>query len=157
MKFRYDDKSNKIIKYVIIGILVLSAILFIIYLSTHNSAWLYFFISALMVAVIFYLLMSDAKNIYIDFQGDTIFISHGRMGSVKIIITDIETILIPSATALKNKKEINHIIFKRKNIADTFDGFLSTTRYSIEIENYIKENLTINIKYYDDYNKVSDY
>ena len=58
---------------------------------------------------------------------------NGNGRDITIDISEIETIMIPSSTALQSKIQDNPIILKRRVIKNIIS-------YSIEIEEYIKEN-----------------
>ena len=65
---------------------------------------------------------------------------------MRIIVSEIQSILIPSEKAVKNKVKANPIIIKHKDMQNIIS-------YSVEIEEYIKNNLNVNIEYYDKYSK----
>ena len=71
---------------------------------------------------------------------------NGNGRDITIDISEIETIMIPSATAQQSKIQDNPIIFKRREIKNIIS-------YSVEIEEYIKKNLKIDIVYYDKYSR----
>ena len=64
--------------------------------------------------------------------------------NIEINIDEIKMIKIPSEKALKRKMRDNKIIIKRMDV----DNVLS---YSVELEKYIKENMEVEISYYDNY------
>ena len=86
------------------------------------------------------------KKQFVEFKEDKIILINGNGRDITIDISEIETIMIPSATALQSKIQDNPIILKRREIKNIIS-------YSVEIEEYIKKNLKIDIVYYDKYSR----
>ena len=146
MKFRRNIKEEKLFQRVAIGGLVLLAALFVIYLITRDNALLDLILPALLIPPLFFLISNSMKKHFVEFKENEIILINGNGRDITIDTSNIEIILMPSTTALKNKIKDNPIIFKRQEIKNIVS-------YSVEIERYIKENLKINIVYYDDYSK----
>ena len=144
MKFRRNVKEEKLFYKVAIGSLVVFIILLVIYLITFNSDILRFLGSVLVVVPLYFFGSRSLKRDIVEFQEDKIIIINSNARNIEINISEIETIILPSAKALKSKKEDNPIVIKRVNTSNIIS-------YSVEIENYIKENLSNYISYYDDY------
>lgn len=144
MKFRRNVKEEKLFYKVAIGSLVVFIILLVIYLITFNSDILRFLGSVLVVVPLYFFGSRSLKRDFVEFQEDKIIIINSNARNIEINISEIETIILPSAKALKSKKEDNLIVIKRVNTSNIIS-------YSVEIENYIKENLSNYISYYDDY------
>lgn len=119
-------------------------ILLVIYLITFNSDILRLLGSVLVVVPLYFFGSRSLKRDFVEFQEDKIIIINSNARNIEINISEIETIILPSAKALKSKKEDNPIVIKRVNTSNIIS-------YSVEIENYIKENLSNYISYYDDY------
>lgn len=64
--------------------------------------------------------------------------------NIIININEVETIIIPSPKALKNKMKGNDIVLKRATM-------INIISYNLEKENYIKNNHNIDVVYYDNY------
>ena len=144
MKFRRNVKEEKLFYKVAIGSLVVFIILLVIYLITFNSDILRFLGSVLVVVPLYFFGSRSLKRDFVEFQEDKIIIINSNARNIEINISEIETLILPSAKALKSKKEDNPIVIKRVNTSNIIS-------YSVEIENYIKENLSNYISYYDDY------
>jgi hypothetical protein len=144
MKFRRNVKVEKLFYKVAIGSLVVFIILLVIYLITFNSDILRLLGSVLVVVPLYFFGSRSLKRDFVEFQEDKIIIINSNARNIEINISEIETIILPSAKALKSKKEDNPIVIKRVNTSNIIS-------YSVEIENYIKENLSNYISYYDDY------
>jgi hypothetical protein len=144
MKFRRNVKEEKLFYKVAIGSLVVFIILLVIYLITFNSDILRLLGSVLVVVPLYFFGSRSLKRDFVEFQEDKIIIINSNARNIEINISEIETIILPSAKALKSKKEDNPIVIKRVNTSNIIS-------YSVEIENYIKENLSNYISYYDDY------
>ena len=146
MKFRRNIKDEKRSQCTAIGGLILIIILLVIYIITHDNDLLNLIVPALLIPPLFFFISHSMKKQFIEFKENKIILINGNRRDIVIDISEVEIILIPSATALKNKIKDNPIIFKRQEIKNIVS-------YSGEIEGYIRENLKIDIVYYDDYSK----
>ena len=146
MKFRRNVKEEKIFRGVAIGGLVLLAILFVIFVTTRDNALLDLIVPAILIPPLFFFISISMKKQFVEFKEDKIILINGNGRDITIDISEIETIMIPSATALQSKIQDNPIILKRRVIKNIIS-------YSIEIEEYIKKNLKIDIVYYDKYSR----
>ena len=146
MKFRRNVKEEKFSRGVAIGGLVLLAILFVIFVTTRDNALLDLIVPAILIPPLFFFISISTKKQFVEFKEDKIILINGNGRDITIDISEIETIMIPSATALKSKIQDNPIILKRRVIKNIIS-------YSIEIEEYIKKNLKIDIVYYDKYSR----
>lgn len=146
MKFRRNVKDEKLFRWVAIGGLVLLAILFVIFVTTRDNALLDLIVPAILIPPLFFFISISMKKQFVEFKEDKIILINGNGRDITIDISEIETIMIPSATALQSKIQDNPIILKRRVITNIIS-------YSIEIEEYIKKNLKIDIVYYDKYSR----
>ena len=146
MKFRRNVKDEKLFRWVAIGGLVLLAILFVIFVTTRDNALLDLIVPAILIPPLFFFISISMKKQFVEFKEDKIILINGNGRDITIDISEIETIMIPSATALQSKIQDNPIILKRRVIKNIIS-------YSIEIEEYIKKNLKIDIVYYDKYSR----
>ena len=146
MKFRRNVKEEKLFRWVAIGGLVLLAILFVIFVTTRDNALLDLIVPAILVPPPFFFISISMKKQFVEFKEDKIILINGNGRDITIDLSEIETIMIPSATALQSKIQDNPIILKRRVIKNIIS-------YSIEIEEYIKKNLKIDIVYYDKYSR----
>ena len=146
MKFRRNVKEEKIFREVAIGGLVLLAILFVIFVITRDNALLDLIVPAILIPPPFFFISVSTKKQFVEFKEDKIILINGNGRDITIDISEIETIMIPSATAQQSKIQDNPIIFKRLEIKNIIS-------YSVEIEEYIKKNLKIDIVYYDKYSR----
>ena len=146
MKFRRNVKEEKIFRGVAIGGLVLLAILFVIFVTTRDSALLDLIVPAILIPPLFFFISISTKKQFVEFKEDKIILINGNGRDITIDISEIETIMIPSATAQQSKIQDNPIIFKRREIKNIIS-------YSVEIEEYIRKNLKIDIVYYDKYSR----
>ena len=146
MKFRRNVKDEKFSRGVAIGGLVLLAILFVIFVTTRDNALLDLIVPAILVPPPFFFISISMKKQFVEFKEDKIILINGNGRDITIDLSEIETIMIPSATALQSKIQDNPIILKRRVIKNIIS-------YSIEIEEYIKKNLKIDIVYYDKYSR----
>lgn len=146
MKFRTNVKEEKLFRWVAIGGLVLLAILFVIFVTTRDNALLDLIVPALIIPPISFFISISTKKQFVEFKENEIILINGNGRDITIDTSEIETIMIPSAMALKSKIQDNPIILKRKEIKNIIS-------YSIEIEEYIKNNLKIDIVYYDKYSR----
>ena len=144
MKFRRNVKEEKLFRWVAIGGLVLLAILFVVFFTTRDNALLDLIVPAILIPPLFFFISISMKKQFVEFKEDKIILINGNGRDITIDISEIETIMIPSATALQSKIQDNPIILKRRVIKNIIS-------YSIEIEEYIKKNLKIDIVYYDKY------
>ena len=146
MKFRRNVKEEKLFRGVAIGGLVLLAILFIIFVITRDNALLDLIVPTLLIPPLFFFISISTKKQFVEFKENEIILINGNGRDITIDTSEIETIMIPSAIALKSKIQDNPIILKRKEIKNIIS-------YSVEIEEYIKNNLKIDIVYYDKYSR----
>ena len=146
MKFRINVKEEKLFRWVAIGDLVLLAILFVIFVTTRDNALLDLIVPAILIPPIFFFISISMKKQFVEFKEDKIILINGNGRNITIDLSEIETIMIPSTTALQSKIQDNPIILKRRVIKNIIS-------YSIEIEEYIKKNLKIDIVYYDKYSR----
>ena len=146
MKFRSNAKDEKLFKIVAILFSVLFIILLVIYFFTNEILLIRFvFLSALIIPLYFYI-SYILKNSFVEFKTDQIILINYKSNNIVIELSEINEILIPSQKALKSKFKANDIIIKRKDIHNVIS-------YSKDIEEYIIENLKVNILYYDNYSK----
>ena len=146
MKFRRNVKEEKLFRGVAIGGLVLLAILFIIFVITRDNALLDLIVLTLLIPPFFFFISISTKKQFVEFKENKIILINGNGRDIILDISEIETIMIPSATALQSKIQDNPIILKRREIKNIIS-------YSVEIEEYIKKNLKIDIVYYDKYSR----
>ena len=146
MKFRRNVKEEMLFRGVAIGGLVLLAILFIIFVITRDNALLDLIVPTLLIPPLFFFISISTKKQFVEFKENKIILINGNGRDIILDISEIETIMIPSATARKSKIQDNPIIFKRREIKNIIS-------YSVEIEEYIKKNLKIDIVYYDKYSR----
>ena len=146
MKFRRNVKEEKLFRWVAIGGLVLLAILFVIFVTTRDNALLDLIVPAILIPPLFFFISISMKKQFVEFKEDKIILINGNGRDITIDISEVETIMIPSATALQSKIQDNPIIFKRREIKNIIS-------YSTEIEEYIKKNLKTDIVYYDKYSR----
>ena len=146
MKFRRNVKEEKFFLWVAIGGLVLLAILFVIFVTTRDNTLLDLIVPAILIPPLFFFISISMKKQFVEFKEDKIILINGNGRDITIDISEIETIMIPSATALQSKIQDNPIIIKRRVIKDIIS-------YSNEIVEYIKKNLKIDIVYYDKYSR----
>ena len=125
---------------------MLLAILFVIFVTTRDNALLDLIVPAILVPPPFFFISISMKKQFVEFKEDKIILINGNGRDITIDLSEIETIMIPSATALQSKIQDNPIILKRRVIKNIIS-------YSIEIEEYIKKNLKIDIVYYDKYSR----
>ena len=144
MKFRRNVKDEKMFRWVAIGGIVLIVMLLIVYFITRNADLFDLFVPALLVPPLFFFISYILKKSFVEFKENQIIFVNGNGRDFKINISDIEAILIPSSKALKNKFKDNSIVIVRQEIKNIIS-------YSMEIEKYIKENIEVDIVYYDDY------
>lgn len=146
MKFRRNVKDEKLFKWVAIGGLILIAILLVIFIITKDMDLIDLITSALFIPPLSYLMSCLLKKSFVEFNDNQIILINGYGRDFNINLNDVTIILMPSPEALKRKFRDNPIIVVRQN-------FKNIITYSKEIENYIKDNLKVNIDYYDDYRK----
>ncbi len=146
MKFRRNVKEEKLFQRVAISGLVLFAVLFVICVITCDNVLLYLIVSALLLSTLSFFISNSMKKHFVEIKENEIILINGNGRDIVIDISEIEIILIPSATALKSKTKDNPIILKRQEIKNIIS-------YSIEIERCMRENLKIDIVYYDNYSK----
>lgn len=144
MKFRRNVKDEKTFRWVAIGGLVLLAILLVIFVATRDNALLDLIIPAIPISPLCFFISISMRKQFVEFKEDKIVLINGNGRDITIDTSEIETIMIPSAIALKSKIQDNPIILKRREIKNIIS-------YSIEIEEYIKKNLKIDIVYYEKY------
>lgn len=146
MKFRRNIKEEKLFRWVAIGDLILLAILLVILVTTRDNAILDLIIPTVLISPLFFFMSILTKKQFVEFKEDEIILINGNGRDITISTSEIETIMIPSAIALKNKMHDNPIILKRQECKNIIS-------YSFEIEEYIKENLKNQVAYYDKYNE----
>ena len=146
MKFRRNVKDEKIFQWVAIGDLVLLAILLVIFVTTRDNALLELIVPAIPIPPLFFFISISMKKQFVEFKEDKIVLINGNGRDITIDTSEIETIMIPSAIALRSKIQENPIILKRREIKNIIS-------YSTEIEEYIKKNLKTDIVYYDKYSR----
>lgn len=147
MKFRRNTKDEKTFKIAAIFFLVLFIIFLVIYLFTNEVLSIQFGSVSVLIIPLYFYISYTLKNSFIEFKSDQIILINHKSNNIVIELSEINEILIPSQKALKNKFKANNIIIKRKDIHNVIS-------YSKEIEEYIIENLKVNILYYDNYSKV---
>ena len=146
MKFRRNVKEEKFFRGVAIGGLVLLAVQFIIFVITRDNALLDLIVPTILIPPLFFFISISTKKQFVEFKESKIILINGNGRDIILDISEIETIMIPSATAQQSKIQDNPIIFKRREIKNIIS-------YSVEIEEYIKKNLKIDIVYYDKYSR----
>lgn len=144
MKFRRNIKEEKLFNKVAIVSLAIFIILLVIYLITFNNDLLPILGGILLVFVLYFFIKQSLKHDFVEFKEDKIVIINSNSMNIEINICEIEFIIIPSPKALKSKTKDNPIVIKRSNINNIIS-------YSKEIENYIKENVNVEVSYYDNY------
>lgn len=144
MKFRTNTNEEKLFKKVAIVCLVLFVILLVIYFITSYDELLRLLGPLFLCIPICFSICNLLKKDFVEFsEGKIIFLNHKGV-NFEINIDEIKMIKIPSEKALKRKMHDNKIIIKRMDV----DNVLS---YSVELEKYIKENIEVEISYYDNY------
>ena len=144
MKFRTNTNEEKLFKKVAIVCLVLFVILLVIYFITSYDELLRLLGPLFLCIPICFSICNLLKKDFVEFSEEKIiFLNHNGV-NFEINIEEIKMIKIPSEKALKRKMRDNKIIIKRMDV----DNVLS---YSVELEKYIKENIEVEISYYDNY------
>lgn len=144
MKFRTNTNEEKLFKKVAIVCLVLFVILLVIYFITSYDELLRLLGPLFLCIPICFSICNLLKKDFVEFSEEKIiFLNHNGV-NFEINIEEIKMIKIPSEKALKRKMNDNKIIIKRMDV----DNVLS---YSVELEKYIKENIEVEISYYDNY------
>ncbi|MBQ9715570.1 MAG: hypothetical protein IJV77_04095 [Clostridia bacterium] len=146
MKFRRNIKEEKLFRTVALLSLIAEIILIAVYLTTNYDRLLDLIITLSPVFPLYLVLSNILKKHFVELKEDKIIFINGNENNIVINIDEIQTILIPSATALKNKIKENNIAIKRIDTTNIIP-------YKPEIENYIKETYELDIVYYDDYSK----
>ncbi len=146
MKFRRNIKEEKLFRTVALISLIAEIILIAVYLTTNYTKLLDLIILLIFVFPLYLLISNKLKKNFVELKEDEIILINSNGNNIVINIDEIQTILIPSTTALKNKIKENNIVIKRNSITNIIP-------YKPEIENYIKETYKLNIVYYDDYSK----
>ena len=147
MKFRRNIKEQRLFNIVAIVSLVALIVLSICYIFTFDKDILRFIVLLFLVVGLYFFLANNLKKCYVELLEDKIiFINSNSNLNFEINIEDIIVVMIPSEVALKNKFKENAIIIKRADMHNIIS-------YSLEIEKYIKDNLNVNIEYYDNYSK----
>ncbi|MBQ8146260.1 MAG: hypothetical protein IJ039_05700 [Clostridia bacterium] len=144
MRFRRNVKDEKLFRWIAIGGLVLIAILLIVFFITKDVDLIELITYALFIPPIFCLMSCLLKKSFVEFNDNQIILINGHGRDFNINLSDVTIILIPSPEALKRKFRDNPIIIVRQD-------FKNIITYSKEIENYIKDNLKVDISYYDNY------
>lgn len=147
MRFRRNISAHKTFNAVAIIYLIATIVLLIIYFINHEKTLLRFIILLIFIFPLYFYILYITKNQYIEFTKDKIIIiNHNNVNNFEFNLFEIIVIKIPSQKALKNKFKENAIIIKRPTMVNVIS-------YTKEIETYIKENLKVNIEYYDNYSK----
>lgn len=146
MKFRRNIKEEKLFRTVALLSLIAEIILIAVYLTTNYAKLLDLILTLSAVFPLYLLISNKLKKHFVELKEDKIILINGNENNIVINIDEIQTILIPSATALKNKIKENNIAIKRIDTTNIIP-------YKPEIENYIKETYKLDIVYYDDYSK----
>lgn len=144
MKFRRNVKEEKLFNKVAIGSLVVFIILLIVYFVTFSSDLLRLLGALLLVFPLYFFITRSLKRDFVEFQEEKIIIINSNAKNIEINIKEIQTIIIPSEKALKRKMSDSPIVIKRLNINNIIS-------YSKDIENYIKDNVDVEVSYYDNY------
>lgn len=144
MRFRRNVKDEKLFRWIAIGGLVLIAILLVVFFITKDVDLIELITYALFIPPIFYLMSCLLKKSFVEFNDNQIILINGHGRDFNINLSDVTIVLIPSPEALKRKFRDNPIIVVRQD-------FKNIITYSKEIENYIKDNLKVDISYYDNY------
>jgi hypothetical protein len=145
MKFRTNTNEEKLFKKVAIVCLVLFVILLVIYFITSYDELLRLLVPLFLCIPFSFYISNLLKSDYVEILKDKIILIHRNNNmNIEINIDEIKMIKIPSEKALKRKMRDNKIIIKRMDV----DNVLS---YSVELEKYIKENMEVEISYYDNY------
>ena len=119
-------------------------VLLIVYGITRNHDLLDLIVPAFLVPPLSFFVSYTLRRDFVELNENQIVFINGNGRDIKIDISDVEAILIPSPQALKKKRKDNPIIIVRREIKNIIS-------YSAEIETYIKENVKVDIAYYDDY------
>lgn len=146
MKFRRNLKDEKVFKSAAIFFLIIVVVLTLIYVFTQEKELIRFILGLLLVSPLYFYISFILKNSYVEINKDKIVLINHKSNNIEIIVSEIQSILIPSEKALKSKVKANPIIIKHKDKQNIIS-------YSVEIEEYIKNNLNVNIEYYDKYSK----
>lgn len=147
MRFRRNISAHKIFNAAAIIYLIATIVLLIIYFINHEKTLLRFIILLIFIFPLYFYISYIIKNQYIEFTKDKIIIiNHNNVNNFEFNLSEVIVIKIPSQKALKNKFKENAIIIKRPTMVNVIS-------YTKEIETYIKENLKVNIEYYDNYSK----
>ena len=146
MKFRRNIKEEKLFRTVALLSLIAEIILIAVYLTTNYAKLLDLILTLIHVFPLYLLISNKLKKHFVELKEDKIILINGNENNIVINIDEIQMILIPSATALKNKIKENNIAIKRIDTTNIIP-------YKPEIENYIKETYKLDIVYYDDYSK----
>ena len=147
MRFRRNISAQKTFNAVAIISLIATIVLLIIYFINHEKTLLRFIILLFFIFLLYFYISYITKNQYIEFTKDKIIIiNHNNVNNFEFNLSEVIVIKIPSQKALKNKFKENAIIIKRPTMVNVIS-------YTKEIETYIKENLKVNIEYYDNYSK----
>lgn len=146
MKFRRNLKDEKVFKSAAIFFLIIVVVLTLIYIFTQEKVLIRFILGLLLVSPLYFYTSFILKNSYVEINKDKIVLINHKSNNIEIIVSEIQSILIPSEKALKSKVKDNPIIIKHKDKQNIIS-------YSVEIEEYIKNNLNVNIEYYDKYSK----
>ena len=147
MRFRRNISAQKTFNAVAIISLIATIVLLIIYFINHEKTLLRFIILLFFIFPLYFYISYITKNQYIKFTKDKIIIiNHNNVNNFEFNLSEVIVIKIPSQKALKNKFKENAIIIKRPTMVNVIS-------YTKEIETYIKENLKVNIEYYDNYSK----
>ena len=146
MKFRRNLKDEKVFKSAAIFFLIIVVVLTLIYVFTQEKELIRLILGLLLVSPLKFYISFILKKSYVEINKDKIVLINHKSNNIEIIVSEIQSILIPSEKAVKNKVKDNPIIIKHKDKQNIIS-------YSVEIEEYIKNNLNVNIEYYDKYSK----
>ena len=105
MKFRRNVRDEKIFRWVAIGGLVLLVILLVIFAITRDNALLDLIVPAIPIPPLYFFMSISMKKQFVEFKEDKIVLINGNGRDITIDISEIETIMVPSATALKRKMQ----------------------------------------------------
>ena len=146
MRFRRNIKDERSALIASILAAIAAITLTIIYFINKNKNVLDFIFPLVLIAVVSLACTFVLRKSYVKFEKNMIIIENNKAANISIKISDVRLIMIPTQKALKNKFKENAIIIKRV-------GTNNIISYTKEVEVYIKENLKIDIEYYDNYTK----
>lgn len=115
-----------------------------IYFITFNKELIRLILLLLFVFPLYFVIVYLLRKSFVEFQEKKIMLINSNGMNIIININEVETIIIPSPKALKNKMKGNDIVLKRATM-------INIISYNLEKENYIKNNHNIDVVYYDNY------